>query len=307
MIQSPEPPRSVLESAAVPAVPRASARPPLTSLPNRFFARLGTASPPLKRWLWRYWYDLLAGRYQQADWTFMNYGYAPMHSAARELPLAKADEVHRYAIQLYEHVVSGVNLKDARVLEIGCGRGGGCSYLARYRQPQSVLGIDISPRAIAFCRRVHPVAGLAFQQGDAEALPCSSEAFDVVLNVESSHCYGSLPAFVDEVFRVLQPGGYFLWADLVSEERMAAARRQFAAAGFRCRDETVITPNVLRALDMDSAQRREMIHRLVPRFMAPCVEDFAGVSGTRVYESLRAETIQYVSSILQKPGPARGH
>src|SRR5207253_3061036 len=128
--------------------------------------------------------------------------------------------------------------------EVGCGRGGGCSYLARYRHPQSVLGIDISSRAIAFCRRVHSVPGLGFQQGDAEALPCPAAAFDVVLNVESSHCYGSLPAFLDEVFRVLRPGGYFLWADLVSEERWAAARRQFPAAGFRHRRESVITPNV---------------------------------------------------------------
>jgi ubiquinone/menaquinone biosynthesis C-methylase UbiE len=291
----------------VPEAPASRAAPTLASLPNQLFARLGAASPPLKRWLWRYWYDLLAGRYQDADWTFMNYGYAPMRSAARPLFLAKADEAHRYSIQLYEHVASAVDLKGARVLEVGCGRGGGCSYLARYRQPHSVLGIDISARAIAFCRRVHPVPGLAFQQGDAEALPCPAESFDAVLNVESSHCYGSLPTFLGEVFRVLRPGGYFLWADLVSDERMAAARAQFAAAGFMHQDERVITPNVLRALDMDSAHRREMIHRLVPRLMAPCVEDFAGVSGTRVYESLRAGSIHYVSSILQKPGRSPRH
>ena len=113
-----------------------------------------------------------------------------------------------------------------------CGRGGGCAYLARYRQPAAVLGIDISPRAIAFCRRIHLVPGLSFRPGDAEALPCPAEAFDVVLNVESSHCYGSMPTFLNEVFRVLVPGGYFLWADLGS----AVPRTWMKAPSCLCRD-----------------------------------------------------------------------
>src|SRR5204863_875878 len=126
------------------------------------------------------------------------------------LPLDGADEVNRYSIQLYHHLARTVNMDGARVLEVGCGRGGGCSYLARYQQPASVLGIDFSAKAIAFCNRVHAVPGLTFQQGDAESLPCETGTFDVVLNVESSHCYGSVPAFLGEVFRVLRPGGYFL-------------------------------------------------------------------------------------------------
>jgi ubiquinone/menaquinone biosynthesis C-methylase UbiE len=307
LLQSNETRQSVMDLAVAPEAPGFPAR-PLThkwvpgSLANQFFSRLGAASPPLRRWLWRCWYDLLAARYQQADWTFMNYGYAPTNAAAAPLRLAKADEADRYSIQLYEQVARSVNLKGLRVLEVGCGRGGGCTYLARYRQPASVLGVDISPKAIAFCQRVHSVPGLSFRQGDAEALPCPAETFDVVLNVESSHCYGSMPTFLNEVFRVLVPGGYFLWADLGSAERLGAAHRQFAAAGFRCLEESVMTPNVLRALERDSEHRRAMIQRLVPRLLAPCVEDFAGVSGTRVYESLRTGAIEYRSSVVRKPG-----
>lgn len=267
---------------------------------NQFFARLGAVSPRLRRSLWRCWYDLLAGRYPQADWTFMNYGYAETAPQA-PLALAAADEANRYSIQLYQHVARTVELRGARVLEVGCGRGGGCSYLARYRQPAAVLGVDISAKAVAFCRRVHTVPGLTFRQGDAEALPCQADEFDIVLNVESSHCYGSVPAFLSEVGRVLRPGGYFLWADLRATERLAETRRQFAAAGFRCREESMITPQVLRALELISDRKRATIQRLVPRLLVPCVEDFAGVSGTRVYESLRVGAIQYPSFVLQKP------
>ena len=45
----------------------------------------------------------------------------------------------------------------------------------------------------------------------------------------------------------------------------------------------------------------------VPRLLVPCVEDFAGVSGTRVYESLRSGAIQYTSVVLQKPEHSLPH
>jgi SAM-dependent methyltransferase len=235
----------------------------------------------------------------------MNYGYAAIDAPASGLSLDPADEVNRHSIQLYHHLARTVDLRDARVLEIGCGRGGGCSYLARYQQPGSVLGIDFSAEAIAFCNRVHSVPRLAFQQGDAEALPCEAGTFDVVINVESSHCYGSIPTFLGEVFRVLRPGGYFLWADLRPEERLPETRRQFEEAGFQRCEERLITSNVLRALELVSERKRETIRRLVPRVLVPCVEDFAGVSGTRVYESLRSGALQYPSCVLQKP-PRKG-
>ncbi len=169
-----------------------------------------------------------------------------------------------------------------------------------------MLGVDFSENAIAFCKRVHSLPGLSFQRGDAEALPFAAETFDVVLNVESSHCYGSIPAFLGQVFRVLKPGGYFLWADLGPDERLAETRRQFGVAGFTLLHERLNTPNVLHALDLISDRKAAAIRRLVPRFLVGSFQDFAGVRGTRVYESLRRGMIQYPSCVLQKPRAGTG-
>jgi hypothetical protein len=49
---------------------------------GEFLSRLSSRSPGLRRALWRGWYNLLAGRYRQSGWTFMNYGYAPLGAAA---------------------------------------------------------------------------------------------------------------------------------------------------------------------------------------------------------------------------------
>lgn len=264
-------------------------------------ARLGASSPRMKRWLWRSWYQLLASRYRQADWKFMNYGYAPVQPDSAAVRLEEGDEADRYAIQLYHHVAGAVPLEGKSVLEVGCGRGGGSAYVARYLQPRSVLGVDFSESAVEFCRRTHANTALDFVQGDAEALPCEDGSFDAVLNVESSHCYPSLPRFVAEAYRVLRPGGHFLWADLCPSKRLEESRCQFAAAGFSLVRETRITDNVLLALDRVQEQRSAMIRRLVPRFLVQPVGDFAGVPGSRVYESLRNGDVQYVSRVLVKP------
>jgi len=264
-------------------------------------ARLGAASPQLKRWLWRSWYQYMASRYRQADWKFMNYGYAQLDPDAAAVSLEQPDEADRYSIQLYHHVAAAVPLEGKSVLEVGCGRGGGSDYVARYLNPSAVTGVDFSDSAVEFCRRTHTSGLLRFVQGDAGSLPCEDGTIDAVLNVESSHCYPSLPGFAAEVFRVLRPGGHFLWADMCRAQALDENRGIFTAAGFTLERETLITPNVLEALNRVQEQRSAMIRRLVPKFLERSVGDFAGVPGTRVYESLRAGEVHYVSRVLTKP------
>jgi ubiquinone/menaquinone biosynthesis C-methylase UbiE len=261
------------------------------------------ASPGLRRALWKRWYQFLAGGYPRAEWTFMNYGFAELDSRTSEdLDLSVDDEADRYFIQLYHHVASAVDLRGLDVLEVGSGRGGGCSYIARYLQPRSLLGIDFSNEAVTLSRKLHAVPRLTFEQGDAEALPCQDRSFDAVINVESSHCYGSMERFLGEVFRVLRPGGHFLWADLVKSGREGAVlHERFQGAGLTMMHQEDITPNVLLALNRVSDHKRETIRRHVPRYLLAWFEDFAGVRGTRVYEALRTGQVQYWRCTLQKP------
>ena len=165
-----------------------------------------------------------------------------------------------------------------------------------------MLGIDYSDKAVALSRtRYAEVPNLSFAQGDAENLPCEDSSFDAVVNVESSHCYGSMDRFLSEVRRVLKPGGYFLWADMQGKGTWAEARQTFERAGLIPREAAPITPNVVCALQAVETRKRTMISRYVPRVIARPFEDFAGVPGTRVYESLRAGQVEYWRAVLQKP------
>ena len=178
-------------------------------------------SPLLRRLLWRWWYGRLASKHQSGDWTFMNYGFAPPDGAT--LALDPADESDRYCIQLYHRVASAADLAGREVLEVGSGRGGGASYIARNLRPAKITGADFSPQAVALCQKRHAtVANLAFTVGDAEQLPFPAASFDAVVNVESSHCYGHIERFFAEAARVLRPGGHFLYTDFRPASEVAA-------------------------------------------------------------------------------------
>src|SRR4051812_6746554 len=117
---------------------------------TRLLLFLCDVSPLLRRGLWRWWYGRLARRIATGSWTFMNYGFLSSESEnAKSLQLQPEDEPDRLCIQLYERITSPALLKGAQVLEVGSGRGGGASYLARYLQPAKIIGVDFSPDAVA--------------------------------------------------------------------------------------------------------------------------------------------------------------
>ena len=187
-----------------------------------------------KRLLWRVWYQFLAARYRDPRWTFMNYGYRAPDAS----PGARRLELERRRGQSLLHPALRLSSRAARrsrgasVLEVGCGRGGGAAYVARKLEPAP----DGGGRSVAARRRALPprFAHPASRSRSATPSGCrSSDAtFDVVLNVESSHCYGRFDAFLGEVRRVLRPGGHFLYADFRPREEIAGWRASLLAAGF---------------------------------------------------------------------------
>lgn len=258
-------------------------------------------SPPLRRLIWRWWYGRLARGYQQRDWTFMNYGYAPPDDAPGRT-LEPADEPDRLCIQLYAETVSSVPLAGRDVVEVGSGRGGGASWLARTHRPRRYTGVDFSAAAVALCSRRHAgVEGLEFIAGDAENLPLSDASCDVVVNVESSHCYGRIDRFFHEVARVLRPGGHFCYTDFRSVADMDKLEATLAAAPGLERIERVdITARVLAALQADDARKRSLIDELVPPRMRHLFGEFAGLSDGQIFAGFQARTLVYCRFVFRK-------
>ena len=254
------------------------------------------AFPRTRKWAWRRLYDVLSRVWRDGDWRFMNYGFAP---DGPPFPLRPEDEGERAFIGLYHQAVEGLPVAGARVLEIGSGRGGGARYVARYHAPASVIGLDYSPATVRRARLLNADApNLTFETGDAERLPFPDASFDIVLNIESSHCYADVPAFAREAARVLKPGGWFTFADMRAKSMVVDLDRKLAAPGLDKLAERDISQGVVAALDAVDAIKRARIGRvpLARRFMA----EFAGAKGSLLYRELRSGGVVYVARRYRK-------
>jgi fatty-acid O-methyltransferase len=222
----------------------------------------------IRRWLYpfhaRFWYPLTTRYLSGDDAVFINWGYE--EDPPMGLPLEATDEPHRYAIQLYHRTATQVDLAGKRVLEVSCGHGGGASYLMRTLAPASYTGLDLNRAGIDFCRQKHKLPGLDFVCGNAEDLPFADESFDVLINIEASHCYPHFDRFLNEVRRVLRPGGHFLYADVRARNFIATWEQELAAAPLRLVTEKVINEEVALGLEKNLPQLRELSRR-VPAFL----------------------------------------
>jgi len=258
-----------------------------------------TDYPIFRRIMWKPIYEWLAKRFDFMEWHFMNYGYTPFEYE-RKLKLNQEDEVHRHAIQLYHYLASKVRIEGMDVLEIGSGRGGGCNYIKRYFNPRKITGLDIAGNAVNFSKQTHLQKGLYYKQGNAEALPFENDYFDVIINVESCHAYGSVPRFLSEVKRVLCAGGYFLCTDIRSPEGMITLRRNLKNSGLTLVEEETITGNVIKAIEEEESIKILRIEKFIPRRFQKIFKEFAGAKGSKIHEDLKSGTLVYHRFVLQK-------
>ena len=232
--------------------------------------------------------------------VFLNYGYASLDPAAPHIALEAADEPNRFCIQLYQRVAGAVDVRGADLLEVSCGHGGGADYMMRYLHPARLTGVDLNPQAIQFCRQNHISSGLSFVHGSAEALEFNAESFDAVINVEASHCYGSMQRFLQEVKRVLRPGGHFLFADIRRQEDIALLNDQLARSGLEILSTEDITANVIRSIELDNARKKEWVQSLAPRGFRGFFESFARLKETPSYAALANREECYLRYVLRK-------
>jgi SAM-dependent methyltransferase len=252
---------------------------------------VGDAPTQAAKASYRDFYDDVTRRLEQSGVAeasfFLNYGYLTLGGPDEARVEVPPGIFNPSSVRLAFELIGSTELKDRRVLDVGCGRGGTVALLAE-RFDADATGVDLSPEAVAFCRRVHRHPRTRFEVGDAEHLPVADGVFDVVTNIESSHTYPSLRAFFAEVARVLVSGGLFLYTDLLPVQRWMEVRVLLGPLGFTIREERHITPNVLASCDEVAATRAQAFGG-----GSAMIDNFLAVPGSAVYEQMKSGAWEY--------------
>lgn len=103
----------------------------------------------------------------------------------------------------YETGLERVDGTVERALDVGTGTGIGARAISRRFPHAEVVGVDVSRAMLDEARKLHPEA--SFVEGDASKLPFGDRSFDLV-------AHQNMIPFLDEVARVLRPGGWTLFA-----------------------------------------------------------------------------------------------
>jgi len=151
---------------------------------------------------------------------------------------------------------------DGRVLDIGCGNGWATRLMAEQARFGRVVGIDISDEMVDLARESSDgFSNLEFREASAEKLSFAEGEFTHAFSMESLYYYSDIPRALQEIRRVLKPGGKFACVvDLYKENRpshqwveqlkvpvqvlsVLEYRSLFEAAGFvNVRDQRIYDP-----------------------------------------------------------------
>ena len=114
----------------------------------------------------------------------------------------------RYYQPAYANIAASIGLQRGAMLDVGCGPGWLCLHVGAGNVDIDAIGIDSSPRMVAEAlRNKGGRLNISFREMNAEDIKFPDETFDVVTAVQTAHHWAEPTVILNEVFRVLKPGG----------------------------------------------------------------------------------------------------
>jgi len=119
-----------------------------------------------------------------------------------------------------------------RALSLGCNDGNFERQLVASGVVGELLGIDISPRAIALAEAESNREGLTahFEVGDVNTIRLEPGSYDVVFSVMAMHHFENLDHVLNEVSRALKPNGLLVLNEYVGASRFQWPEEQVSLA-----------------------------------------------------------------------------
>jgi phosphoethanolamine N-methyltransferase len=136
-------------------------------------------------------------------------------------------------------MLGDVSVRGCLILDLGCGVGGYDTLLVEAHGAEKVVGVDIDSASVDLARRRVLSAGLGdrleFRHVSPGPLPFGDASFDIVFSKDTIVDLPDKQSAIDELFRVLIPGGTIVLSDWFrAEGPMTPEMRAWTSEG----DET---------------------------------------------------------------------
>jgi ubiquinone/menaquinone biosynthesis C-methylase UbiE len=150
-----------------------------------------------------------------------------------------------------------------RVLEVAPGPGYFSIELAKLGA-FSVTGLDISHTFVEMARQKATEAGVHvdFRQGNASDMPFANDTFDFLLCRAAFKNFGQPVRAVQEMFRVLKPGGWGLIVDLRHDASPELVNRHVDGMGLSAVNR-ILTKLAFRLMLLNNAYTRQQFEQML--------------------------------------------
>ena len=246
------------------------------------------------------------------EYTMLHY---PLYGSGTDSFLEAQKNLTDYCVSLVPSV------KGKTLLEVGCGNGVQAIHILEKFAPGLLTAIDLNDGNIDIARKElvnRGIEGIIFHVDDAQTLSTiESNSVDGVINIESAFHYPDKALFLQQVYRVLKPGGSFVIADILTRTSkrkglkgrwkknmsfhhwpLSSYEAGFPAAGFPEITSTDITNEVIRGFSQYRRWLREMKKR---HFLDDLLLKLYYTIHTRVNIHLLKSKRQYVVFTGKKP------
>ena len=121
----------------------------------------------------------------------------------------RGDEMEDHHSDITEQAIALMDLQPTdRILDLGCGTGWASRRLARIATEGEVIGIDVADEMLRRAEQASAaIRNVRYLWGSAENIPAEDNSFTKVLSVESFYYYADQGKALDELRRVMAPGG----------------------------------------------------------------------------------------------------
>lgn len=161
----------------------------------------------------------------ESEWRARFERYAHLYVDEAQISGWSAEGLRR-RVELFQGLIQPPDPKSSAVaLELGCGAGTYVRWMAGlgYR----TLGLDYSLATLARAVAADTGGKGHYLAGEAYALPCRSRSVDLLVSIGVLQALSQPQRAIEEIARVLRPGGMLLIEVLNSQAVVARARRAY--------------------------------------------------------------------------------